>query len=59
MALRCLKRHYCKSDLPAPEEEVLLQKAAQVVDEAHRIAGQRGRNVLMILKEMLEEIKRR
>ena len=58
MALRYLKWHYSKSDQPQPAEEILREKAAQVVNEAHRIAGQRGRNVLGILKEMLEDVKK-
>ncbi len=59
MALRCLRWHYSKSDQPEPDEDILRRKASEVVEDAHRIAAQRGRNVLGILKEMLEDIKKR
>ena len=58
MALRYLRWHYSKSSQPEPSAEVLALKAKEVVDEAHRIAKHRGRNVLIILKEMLAEIKK-
>jgi hypothetical protein len=58
MALRYLRWHYSKSNQPEPSAEVLALKARAVVDEAHRIAKRRGRNVLVILKEMLTEIKK-
>lgn len=59
MALRYLKWHYSKSDQPEPSPEALQSKSSEIVDEAHLIAAQRGRNVLSILKEMLEEIKKK
>lgn len=59
MALRLLKWQYSKTDQPEPALDILKDKAADVVDEAHRIAKERGRNVFFILKEMLEEIKKR
>ncbi len=58
MAIRILRWHYSKSDQPEPDEGLLQRKASEVVDEAHRIAAQRGRNVLIILKEMFEDIKK-
>ena len=58
MALRYLRWHYSKSGQSEPSDELLNRKAKEVVNEAHRIAKHRGRNVLVILKEMLAEIKR-
>jgi hypothetical protein len=58
MALRYLRWYYSKSSQSKPPENLLHHKAKEVVDEAHRIAKQRGHNVLVILKEMLAEIKR-
>ena len=58
MALRYLRWHYSKSIQSEPSEDLLRRKAKEVVDEAHRIAKQRGHNVLVILKEMLEEIRK-
>ena len=42
--------------LPAPSEMERL--ARNLVDDAHRIAGERGRNVIAILKEMVDDIKK-
>lgn len=58
MALRYLRWHYSKSGQSGPPEDWLHCKAKEVVEEAHRIAKQRGHNVLVILKEMLAEIKK-
>ena len=58
MALRVLRWHYSKFDQAEPDEDLLQRKSSEVVDEAHRIAAQRGRNVLVILKEMLADIKK-
>lgn len=58
MALRYLKWHYSKSGQSMPSPEFLNRRADEIVNEAHRIAGQRGRNVLFILKDMLEQLKK-
>ena len=58
MALRYLRWHYSKSSQSEPPENLLHRKAKEVVDEAHRIAKQRGHNGLVILKEMLTEIRK-
>jgi hypothetical protein len=58
MARRMLDWHYRRNQLTPPGEEEAAQRAAQLVDDAHRIARQRGRNVAAILKELVEEIKR-
>ena len=55
MAVRLLAWQYEKSGSPLPETGQLDQKARQLVDEAHRIARQRGGNVLAILKQMASE----
>jgi hypothetical protein len=58
MARRMLDWHFRRNQLAPPGEEEATQRAAQLVDDAHRIARQRGRNVVAILKELVEEIKR-
>ena len=58
MALRYLQWQYQRRQQPVPPDSQLQQKAAEIVDEAHRIARQRGRNVLAIIKEMVEDIKK-
>lgn len=63
LAERFIRRQYEKQGLEAPDDITLSVQAAQMVTEAHQIAGKRGRNVLTILKEMaddlLADIKRR
>lgn len=58
MALRYLRWHYTRSGQSEPPSEILNRKAAEIVNDAHRIAKERGRNVLFILKEMLENLKK-
>ena len=54
MALQFLIWKYEKSDISLPSESALQKQASQIVDEAHRIARERGSNVLSILKELTE-----
>lgn len=58
-AVRYLQWQYEKQNMPIPGEEDLNRQAARIVDDAHRIAKERGRNVLGIIKELIEEIKKR
>jgi hypothetical protein len=46
-------------NIPVPEIKELEKQAAGFVEDAHRIARERGRNVISILKEMITDIKRR
>jgi len=39
--------------------EELQQQAARLVEDAHRIARERGRNVISILKEMIGDLKQK
>ena len=59
MAARLLAWQYEKSGSTLPEESQLNERARQLVDDAHRIARQRGGNVLAILKQMASEAIRR
>jgi hypothetical protein len=58
-AVRLLAWHYTRSGQPLPDSAALEQHARQLVDDAQRIARQRGGNVLSILKEMVSDIRRR
>lgn len=58
LAVRYLIWQYEKRKLPLPPLAELEQHAAGIVDEAHRIAAKRGRNVLSIIKEMITEFQR-
>ncbi len=57
LAMRLLIWRYQKDNLPPPETAALRQQAVRVVEDAHRIAKERGKNVGSLLKEMIEEIR--
>jgi hypothetical protein len=59
LALRLLAWRYEKAGQPLPEPAVLQRHARELVDDAHRIARERGGNVLSILKEMVADVRRR
>ena len=59
MALRLLAWRYEKAGQPPPDYGVLHEQARKLVDDAHRIARERGGNVLTILKEMAADVRRR
>jgi hypothetical protein len=52
-AVRLLAWQYTRSGQPLPERTLLERQARRLVDDAHRIARERGGNVLSILKEMV------
>ena len=58
-AVRLLAWQYTKADRALPEPSQLERQARQLVDDAHRIASERGGNVLAILKAMLGDAVRR
>lgn len=57
LAIRLLAWQYQRLNLPVPVMSELELQAAKLVGEAHRIAAERGRNVMSIIKEMVAEIK--
>jgi hypothetical protein len=59
MAVRLLTWQYQKRELPLPPVGEIERQAAVLVDEAHRIARERGRNVIAILKELVADIKKK
>ncbi len=59
LALRLLIWQYQRMNIPVPSMEELQQQAARLVDDAHRIARERGRNVISILKEMIGDLKQK
>jgi len=59
MAVRLLIWQYQRMNLPQPAREALERQAARLVEDAHRIARERGRNVVSIMKEMIADIKNR
>ncbi len=57
LALRFLIWQYQKQKIAVPPFPTLKRQAAQVVDEAHRIAAQRGGNVMTIIKSMMTDLR--
>jgi hypothetical protein len=43
---------------PVPNDTELKLQAAKIVQEAHRIARERGRNVVTIIKDLVNDIKK-
>jgi len=58
LAIRFLTWQYEKRNLPVPSRIELEKHAVGIVEDAHRIARERGRNVISIIKEMITDIKR-
>jgi len=56
--MRLLAWHYEKNGMVMPSISELGQQAERLVDDAHRIARERGRNVLSIIKELVGEIRK-
>ncbi len=59
MAMRLLTWQYQRLKMTLPGEQEMQQRAEQLVDDAHRIAKERGRNVMAIMKEMIADIKKK
>ena len=52
MTIQFLTWKYQKSNIALPPESELQKQASKIVDEAHRVARERGSNVLSIIKEV-------
>ena len=59
LAVRLLVWQYHRMNISLPAMAELEQQADRLVEDAHRIARERGRNVMSIIKEMISDIKRR
>ena len=57
LAIRLLIWQYQRMHISVPAIEELEHQAANLVEDAHRIARETGRNVMSILKEMIADIK--
>jgi hypothetical protein len=58
LAIRFLTWQYQKLEKPVPDDVELKLQAAKIVQEAHRIARERGRNVIAIIKDLVNDIKK-
>jgi len=59
LAVHLLTWQYQKMNQPVPSMQELEHQAKKLVNEAHRIAKERGRNVMSITKELIADIKKR
>lgn len=58
MAMKFLIWQHQKKNIPIPPISQLQQQAIKIVNDAHKIAKERGKNVLGIMKELAEDIKK-
>ena len=59
LACRFLNWRYEKMGLDAPAPAELQDQAAKVVDEAHRIGRETGGSVMTIIKELVNDLKKK
>jgi hypothetical protein len=59
MTVRLLTWRYQKMNITVPAMPELEHQAAKLVDDAHRIARERGRNVISIMKDLVDDLKRK
>ena len=59
MAMRLLTWQYQRMNVAVPAEAELERLSAKLVEDAHRIAKERGRNVLSIIKELVADWKKK
>jgi len=59
MAVRLLTWRYQKMNITVPLMPELERQASKLVDDAHTIARERGRNVISIMKDLVDDLKRK
>ena len=57
LAIRFLQWRYQNLGLPLPSSPDLKKQAIQIVEDGHRIAKERGRNVISIIKDLANDLK--
>ena len=58
LAIRFLVWKYQKMNLIVPPVSELQRLASNIVDDAHRIARERGQNVISVIKELIADMKK-
>jgi hypothetical protein len=58
LAVKWLKWQHQKMGHVMPDDAALEQHAERIVDEAHRIAREKGRNIYSIMKELINDLKK-
>ena len=59
LAVRLLTWRYQKMNITVPPMPELERQASKLVDDAHKIARERGRNVISIMKDLVDDLKRK
>ena len=59
MAIRFLVWKYQRMNLVVPAISNLQSQAGKIVDDAHRIARERGGNIISIIKELVNDLKKK
>jgi len=59
LAIRLLTWRYQKMNITVPSMTELEHQASKLVEDAHRIARERGRNVISIMKDLVDDLKRK
>jgi len=57
-AAKVLLWQYQRLGVSPPPKAELQKRAADIVDDAHRIAKERGSNVMAIVKELIADIRK-
>ena len=55
LAARILRWQHEKQKVPMPPESEIRRDAGRIVEDAHRIAKERGGNLLDIMKELVQD----
>ncbi len=59
LALRLLTWQYQRMNITLPDQTELETRASKLVEDAHRIARERGRNLMTIMKELVQDLKKK
>jgi hypothetical protein len=59
LAIRFLVWKYQRMNLSVPAISDLQSQAGKIVDDAHRIARERGGNIMSIIKELVNDLKKK
>ena len=59
LAVRLLTWRYQKMNIAVPAMSELERQASKLVDDAHKIARERGRNVISIMKDLVDDLKKK
>ncbi len=59
LAMKLLDWKYKNMKMPVPNRDSLKQQAEKVVEDAHRIAKEKGHNLIDIMKDLINDIKKK